>query len=154
VQIPHLLWQSRKSVQRIELWEVSGIGRKQMRQSSFGGGSLKRASSCNSAARCLHGFLCFGQWFCWHLRLQYLTSIHDLHALRLTPSPSSTPQSAQLIDCIVNAVCHVSAVSPHCGCGSKEWLMPQWGVVCYGEREGSDNGPLQVFLGGVYYVTT
>ena len=38
-----------------------GIGRKQMGQSSFGGGSLKRASSCNSAARCLHSFLCFGQ---------------------------------------------------------------------------------------------
>jgi hypothetical protein len=40
----------------------------------------------------------------------------DLHALslRLTPSPSSTPQSAQLIDCIVNAdaVCRVSEYHP------------------------------------------
>jgi hypothetical protein len=38
-----------------------GIGKKQMGHSSLGGGSLKRASSCNLAARCLHGFLCFGQ---------------------------------------------------------------------------------------------
>ena len=39
-----------------------------------------------------------------------MTSIHDLHALRLMPPPfSSVPQSAQLIDCIVvNVVCHVS----------------------------------------------
>ena len=36
-----------------------GIGRKQMGQSSFAGGSLNRASSRSSAARSLHSFLCF-----------------------------------------------------------------------------------------------
>jgi hypothetical protein len=42
--------------------------------------------------------LCVGQCFFWHLALQYLTSRHDLHALRLTkPSPSSLPHSAQLV---------------------------------------------------------
>ena len=35
---------------------VSGIGRKQMGQSSFGGGSLNSASSRSSAARNLHCF--------------------------------------------------------------------------------------------------
>jgi hypothetical protein len=35
-----------------------------------------------------------------------------LHALRLTPSPSSTPQSAQLIDCIVNAVWRECGITP------------------------------------------
>ena len=38
-----------------------GIGMKQMGQSSFGGGSLNSASSRSSAARSLHGILCFGQ---------------------------------------------------------------------------------------------
>ena len=40
---------------------LAGIGRKQRGQSSFGGGSLKSASSRSSAARSLHSFLCFGQ---------------------------------------------------------------------------------------------
>ena len=72
-----------------------------MGQSSLAGGSLKRSSSCNSAAHCLHGFLCFGQCFHfrWLLGLQYLTSIHNLHALRLKPPPSSS--------CIVLSVMQV-----------------------------------------------
>ena len=37
-----------------------GMGRKQIGQSSFGGGSLKSASSRSSAARSLQSFLCFG----------------------------------------------------------------------------------------------
>ena len=38
-----------------------GIGRKQMGQSSLAGGSLNSDSSCSSAARRLHAFLCFVQ---------------------------------------------------------------------------------------------
>jgi len=113
-----------------------------MGHSSFGGGSLKRASSCNSAARCLHGFLCFGQWFRWHVGLQYLTSIHDLHALRLMPSPfSSVPQLAQLIDCIVNVVCHVRECGiPPCGAEARSEYVAageRSGVVLWRGREGS-----------------
>jgi hypothetical protein len=65
-----------------------------MGQSSLAGGSLNRASSRSSAARCLHNCLCFGHCFLWQSALQYLTSIHDLHALRLT-TPPSLPHSAQ-----------------------------------------------------------
>ena len=72
---------------------LNGIGRKQMGQSSFAGGSLKSASSRSSAVRRLHSFLCVAQCFFWQTALQYLTLIHDLHTLRLTP-PSS-PHSAQ-----------------------------------------------------------
>jgi hypothetical protein len=72
----------------------AGIGKKQMGQSSFGGGSLKSASSRSSAARNLHAILCFGQCLCWHAALQYLTCIHALQTLRLTLPPSS-PHSAQ-----------------------------------------------------------
>jgi hypothetical protein len=46
-----------------QLINLAGMGRKQMGHSSFAGGSLKRASSRSSAARILHSFLCFGQWF-------------------------------------------------------------------------------------------
>ena len=102
-----------------------------MGQSSFGGGSLKRASLRNAAARCLHRFLCFGQWFRWHIGLQYLTSIHGLHIFRL--APPSTPQSAQLIDCIVNAVCRWvrSAVPPPPPCCGVEARSE---FVAVGER--------------------
>ena len=72
-----------------------------MGQSSLAGGTLKRASSRSSAARCLHAGLCVGQWFAWHAAaLQYLTSMHDLHTLRL--APPATPLSAQqLFDVIL-----------------------------------------------------
>ena len=58
----------------------------QIGHSSFGGGSLKRASSCSSAARFLHSFLCLGQCALWHVTSQCLTSLHGLHVLRLSPS--------------------------------------------------------------------
>ena len=55
-----------------------------------------------------------------------MTSIHDLHALRLMPSPfSSVPQLAQHIDCIVNFVCHVSAVSPRVERKQGVSMLPQ-----------------------------
>ena len=72
---------------------ITGIGRKQMGQSSLAGGSLNSTSSCSSAACCLHSALCVDQCFRWQSALQYLTSIHDLHVLRLTPP--STPHSEQ-----------------------------------------------------------
>ena len=72
-----------------------GIGRKQIGQSSLGGGSLNSASSRSSAALILQSCLCFGQCFFWHSALQYLTCIHDLHVFRLTPPPASLPHSAQ-----------------------------------------------------------
>jgi hypothetical protein len=72
-----------------------GIGRKQMGQSSFGGGSLNKDTSRSSAARNLHAALCVGQCFFWHSALQYLTFIHDLHILRLTTPPPSSPHWAQ-----------------------------------------------------------
>jgi hypothetical protein len=67
-----------------------------------------------------------------------LTSIHDLHALRLMPSPfSSVPQLAQLIDCIVNVVCHVSAVSPRVEWKQGVSMLPQErGVVVVLSGEG------------------
>ena len=71
-----------------------GIGRKQIWQSSLAGGSLNSASSCSSAARRLHSILWVAQCFLWPVASRYLTSIHDLHVLRLMPTPS-TPQSAQ-----------------------------------------------------------
>jgi hypothetical protein len=40
---------------------IFGIGKKQMGQSSFAGGSLKSASSRSSAARSLQSFLCVAQ---------------------------------------------------------------------------------------------
>ena len=69
-----------------------------------------------------------------------MTSIHDLHALRLMPSPfSSVPQLAQLIDCIV--ICHVSAVSRipqgvSCCCRRKRTALP-WRK----RRKSEDNSP-------------
>ena len=76
-----------------------------MGQSSLAGGSLNSALSHISAARSLHSFLCFGQWFFWQLALQYLTTIHDLHALSLITPPPSPPHSAQqLVVIILNCV--------------------------------------------------
>ena len=63
-------------------------------QSSLASGYLNSASSCSSAAGSLHSILWVAQCFLWHVALQYLTSIHDLHLLRLTPTPL-TPQLAQ-----------------------------------------------------------
>ena len=67
---PHLQSQSRELVRTddtvaggSEAQDISstGIGRKQMGQSSLAGGSLNSASSRSSAARCLQSFLCVGQ---------------------------------------------------------------------------------------------
>jgi hypothetical protein len=61
---PHLQLQSRKSVRKIKVAGGSkkhtGMGKKQMGQSSFGSGSLNRDTL---RARCLQSFLCFGQCF-------------------------------------------------------------------------------------------
>ena len=77
----------------IQLINFSGIGTKQIGQSSFGGGSLNSVPSRSSAALNFHSFLCFGRCFFWHSALQYLTVIQALHALRL--APPSPPHSAQ-----------------------------------------------------------
>ena len=69
-----------------------------MGHSSLAGGSLNRASSRSSAARTLQIFLWVAQWFFWQIALQYLTCMHDMHALRLTPP--SLPHSAQQLDVI------------------------------------------------------
>ena len=66
--------------------ESSGNGRKQIGHSSGGGGSLNSSSSCNSATLLSHAFLCFERCFFLHAALQYLTSLHLLHVLRLPPS--------------------------------------------------------------------
>ena len=71
----------------------NGIGRKQIGESSFDGGSLNNASSRSSAARCYIVFCASTNDS--HVGLQYLTSIHDLHALRIIVSPPSSPHSAQ-----------------------------------------------------------
>jgi hypothetical protein len=42
---------------------------------------------------CIASLLCCDQWFRWHVGLQYLTCIHDLHTLRL--STPFMPHSAQ-----------------------------------------------------------
>lgn len=78
-----------------------------MGHSSVAGGSLNRATSCSSAACCLHSILCFVQLFFWHAVVQYLTSIHDLHVLRLTMPPSSLPHSAQqgFVAIVVRLLC-------------------------------------------------
>ena len=70
-----------------------GIWVKQIGQSSSGGGCLNNSSSCNSAERFLHGFLCCGRWAIWHSRLQYFTILHAVHDLRSSPS---LPQFAHI----------------------------------------------------------
>src|SRR5210317_2613438 len=67
-------------------WVASiGRGRKQIGQSS-GVCSLNRSSSCNSATLLSHAFLCFERCFFLHAALQYFTTLHLLHVLRLPPS--------------------------------------------------------------------
>ena len=66
---------------------IDGNRRKQMGQSPcWGGGSLNNASSCNSATRLSHCFLCFDRCFFLHAALQYLASLHLLQIFRLLPS--------------------------------------------------------------------
>ena len=71
---------------------TSGNSSIQIGHSSLGGGCLKSDSSSSSAARFLHSFLCFDQFALWQVALQYLTSLHAVHAFR--PSPSF-PHAAQ-----------------------------------------------------------
>ena len=74
--------------------ESNGNVRRQIGQSSRGGGSLNSSSSCNSATRFSHAFLCFDRCFFLHAALQYLTILHLLHVLRLPPS---LPHAAQFV---------------------------------------------------------
>ena len=67
-----------------------------MGQSSFCGGCLNKASSCNSVARSLHSFLCCERCAFWHAALQYFTILHAPQFLRLMLSSSPLPQLAQL----------------------------------------------------------
>ena len=53
---------------------------------SGGGSFLKSSSSCNSATRLLHSFLCFGLCFFLQAALQYVVSLHLLQVFRLLPS--------------------------------------------------------------------
>ena len=66
--------------------KLTGIGKKQMGQSSLGGGLEQRLLMVARQYVVCILFLCLDQWFFWHLALQYLTSIHDL---RLSPPSSS-----------------------------------------------------------------
>ena len=77
------------------VWSGSnGNIRKQIGHSSPRGGcSLNSSSSCNSATRLSHAFLCFDWCFFLHAALQYLTILHLLHVFRLPPS---LPHDAQL----------------------------------------------------------
>ena len=65
---------------------------------------MNRASSCNSAARFLHIFLCRGRCAIWQSRLQYLTSLHAVHAFKL--SPPSSPHAAHLVIVVIDAMVH------------------------------------------------
>ena len=57
-----------------------------MGHSSRCGGCLNKASSCISAIRLSHFFLCFDLCFFLHAALQYVTILHLLQELRLLPS--------------------------------------------------------------------
>ena len=66
---------------------IVGRRRKQMGQSPCrGGGSLNNASSCFSATRLSHSFLCFDRCFFLQAALQYVDSLHLLQMFRLLPS--------------------------------------------------------------------
>ena len=69
----------------------------QMGHSSGGGGSLNSAASCNSAARFLHAFLCWGRCAIWQSRLQYFTNLHAVHDLRSSLFSSPFPQLAHIL---------------------------------------------------------
>ena len=73
------------------IFEYNGSSKKQMGHSSRLGGGLNKASSCNSATRLLHSFLCCGRWACWQAMEQYFTSLHAVHVF--SPSPPF-PQAA------------------------------------------------------------
>ena len=73
-----------------------------MGQSCFGGGSLNSASSLVVLRLVIYCLFCAfaNDSFCaWHCST-YLTSIHDLHVLRLPP-PSSPQSAQQLVDVII-----------------------------------------------------
>ena len=53
----------------------------QIAQSLRGGGCLNRVSSNNSAARCLHCFMCCLRCAFWHDTSQYFTALQPLHVL-------------------------------------------------------------------------
>ena len=66
---------------------IVGNRRKQMGQSPYSlGGSLNNASSCNSATRLSHCFLCFDRCFFLQAALQYVASLHLLQMFGLIPS--------------------------------------------------------------------
>ena len=69
----------------------------QIGHSSRSGGSLNRSSSCNSADRFLHAFLCWGRCAIWQSRLQYLTILHAMHAFKSPLLSSSLPQLAHML---------------------------------------------------------
>ena len=74
-----------------------GIGRAQIGQMSHSGLScpwLYSLSSSNSAARCLHAFLCCLRWAFWQSTPQYLTRRHAAQFFSLTVSLPSLPQLA------------------------------------------------------------
>ena len=75
-----------------------GIRRKQIGQSSLGGGSLNSSISCNSAARSAaslicssHCFLCLCLCF-FFAALQYFTWLHLLHILLIRMSGDTVDQ--------------------------------------------------------------
>ena len=85
-----------------------------MGQSSNGGGCLNNCSSCNSATRLSHCFLCFVRCFFLHAALQYITSLHLLH-LFVTSVPS-LPQLAHTdtitsLSSLVLMFCNISLTS-------------------------------------------
>ena len=74
-----------------------------------GGGSLNSISSCNSAARFLQSYLCWGRCAIWQSLLQYFTNLHAVHAFRsffVASSSSFLPQLAQVDD--ISVVEHIS----------------------------------------------
>ena len=64
---------------------------------SGGGSLLNSASSCNSAARFLHAFLCTGRCAIWQSRLQYFTILHAVQAFKPPPLSSPLPQLAHML---------------------------------------------------------
>ena len=97
-----------------------------MGQSSFGGGSLKRASSRNSAARCLHGFFCALANDSVGCRI----AIFDKHTWLACLETDAFPL---LIHAAIGAahwlhskvVCHVSAVTPRVERKQGVSMLPQ-----------------------------
>ena len=69
---------------------------------------MNSSSSFNSATLLSHAFLCFERCFFLHAALQYLTSLHLLHVLRLPPS---LPHDAHaVVEVLVDDMVHVCVV--------------------------------------------